>query len=332
MPHGSRYRVPLRRRREQKTDYQARKAFVVSHKPRLVARSSLKNTVAQIIVAKPIGDFVLASAHSSELVKKYGWKGATGNIPAAYLTGLLCGLKAKKNGVSEAILDLGLVSPTKGSKVFSTMAGVVDAGVTIPHNPDKIIRSRIFGYHIVEYAEGLGTPDAYAPQFSTSLAKGIAPEKTSDHFVEVRNSILTAYGMPIPKVEPRPAKAKKPEPKKPEAKKPEGKPAKVEPKAEAKPEAKKAEAKPAKAEKVEAEEKKPAAEAKKPEKAEAKKPEKAEAKPAKKPAKAAAKAEAKEPEEAEAKPAAKKAVAKPKAEKKAEPKAKKSAKTGGKKE
>ena len=29
--YGSRYRVPLRRRREQKTDYQARKAFVVSH-------------------------------------------------------------------------------------------------------------------------------------------------------------------------------------------------------------------------------------------------------------------------------------------------------------
>jgi len=56
MPHGSRYRVPLRRRREQKTDYQARKAFVVSGKPRLVARSSLKNTVAQIVVAKPHGD------------------------------------------------------------------------------------------------------------------------------------------------------------------------------------------------------------------------------------------------------------------------------------
>jgi large subunit ribosomal protein L18 len=81
MPHGSRYRVPLRRRREQKTDYQARKAFVVSHRPRLVARSSLKNTVAQIVVAKPIGDFVLASAHSKELVKTYSWKAATGTSP-----------------------------------------------------------------------------------------------------------------------------------------------------------------------------------------------------------------------------------------------------------
>ena len=75
MVHGSRYRVQLRRRREQKTDYQARKGFVVSGRARLVARSSLKNTVAQIIIAKPHGDEVLASAHSHELMKKYGWKG-----------------------------------------------------------------------------------------------------------------------------------------------------------------------------------------------------------------------------------------------------------------
>ena len=211
MPHGSRYRVPLRRRREQKTDYQARKAFVVSGKPRLVARSSLKNTVAQIVVAKPHGDEVLASAHTRELVQKYGWKAATGNIPASYLTGLLCGLKAKKNGVSEAILDLGLVSPTKGSKVFSTLSGVVDAGIAIPHSTDKIIKERTVGYHIQDYAESLGAPEEYKPKFSTYAAKGLSPEKFSEHFVEVRNSILTTFGMPIPKAELRPTKPKKPE-------------------------------------------------------------------------------------------------------------------------
>src|SRR5512136_829645 len=208
MPHGSRYRVPLRRRREQKTDYQARKAFIVSHKPRLVARSSLKNTVAQIVVAKPIGDQVLAAAHSHELVKKYGWKAATGNIPTAYLTGLLCGLKAKKNGVSEAILDLGLVSPTKSSKVFATMSGVVDAGVAIPHSEEKIIKDRNRGYHIQDYAESLGAPEEYAPKFSTLKAKGLAPEKFTDHFFEVRNSMLTAFGVAIPRPEPRAAKPK----------------------------------------------------------------------------------------------------------------------------
>jgi large subunit ribosomal protein L18 len=325
MPHGSRYRVPLRRRREQKTDYQARKAFIVSHRPRLVARSSLKNTVAQIVVAKPIGDFVLASAHSKELVKTYGWKAATGNIPAAYLTGLLCGLKAKKNGVTEAILDLGLVSPTKGSKVFSTLSGVVDAGVTIPHNPEKILKERIRGDHIVEYAESIGSAEEYAPKFSTSLAKGLSPTEFGEHFDKVKTDIFAAFGVTW-KPEPKPVKVAKAQVK-PEAKKAEAKPVKAEVKAKPEVEAKKPEEKPAEA-------------------VVAKKPEKPAAKPkaeVKKPAKAEVKVETKaeaevKAEEPEAKPAAKsatkKAPAKPKAEKKTAAKeagAKPAKKTGGKK-
>ena len=193
MAHGSRYRVPLRRRREKKTDYKARKGFVVSGKPRLVARSSLKNTTAQIIEAKPLGDIVLASAHSNELVKKYGWKAATGNLPTAYLTGLLCGLKGKKKGISNAILDLGLVSPTKGSKVFATLSGVVDAGIEIPFDSEKIVEERIRGEHIAEYAEALGQPEEYAPQFSTYLAKKLSPEKLEEHFKKTKTEILESF-------------------------------------------------------------------------------------------------------------------------------------------
>ncbi len=340
MPHGSRYRVPLRRRREQKTDYQARKAFVVSGKPRLVARSSLKNTVTQIIVAKPHGDEVLASAHTRELVKKYGWKAATGNIPAAYLTGLLCGLKAKKNGISEAILDLGLVSPTKGSKVFSTLSGVVDAGVAVPHSTEKIIKERTVGYHIQDYAESLGAPEEYKPKFSTYTAKGLNPEKLSDHFVEVRNSILTAFGMPLPKPEPRPVKAKKPEQPKPvKAGKPEAKvapapPVKVEAKPVAKVEAKKAEVaepKPKAAPQVAPEAKAPVAEAKAEAKPKASKTPKAKPAPKKAaPSKVKAeKAETKAKPEAKPKRARKKSEAE-KASSEAAPKPAK--KTGGKKE
>jgi large subunit ribosomal protein L18 len=337
MPHGSRYRVPLRRRREKKTDYQARKGFVVSGRSRLVARSSLKNTVAQIIIAKPQGDLVLAAAHSHELVKKYGWKAATGNIPAAFLTGLLCGLKAKKNGVSEAILDLGLVSPTKGSKVFATMSGVVDAGIVIPHTEEKIINDRNRGYHIQDYAETLGVPEEYAPKFSTLKAKGLAPEKFSDHFFEVRNAILTEFGMPIPKPEPRAAKPKpKPIPK--PAPKPEVKPAVAEAKpavAPAKaPEAKKPEvkSKPVEA-KPEVTKHAPKAEPtpKVKEEAEEKPKAKPKAKPAiKKAATAKGKAaKAEKAEEAEAEPEEKPKRA---AKKKPEAKEVKSAKkTGGKK-
>jgi large subunit ribosomal protein L18 len=304
MVHGSRYRVQLRRRREQKTDYQARKGFVVSGRARLVARSSLKNTVAQIIIAKPHGDEVLASAHSHELLKKYGWKGATGNIPAAYLTGLLCGLKAKKNGVSAAILDLGLVSPTKGSKVFSTMSGVVDAGIEIPHSPEKIVKDRTRGFHIQDYAETLGSYEEYKPKFSTSCAKGLNPAKFNEHFVEVRNSILTAFGSPIPAPEARTAKPKKAEPK--------PQPVKGE-----KPQAKKVEAPAAKAEV------KPLS-AKKPETAEVAevKPKVTEAKvPAKVETKPKPKVEERE-EEVEVKPKAKASKAKPAAKKAAPAKAK----------
>jgi large subunit ribosomal protein L18 len=207
MAGSSRYRVKLRRRREQKTDYQARKGFIVSGRSRLVARSSLKHTIAQIIVAKAHGDEVLASAHSKELQNKYGWKGATGNVPAAYLTGLLCGLEAKKNGVRGAILDLGLVSPTKGSKVFATLSGVVDAGIEIPHDEEKIIKERIEGEHIVQYAKSLGDKEAYAPKFSKYLASKLSPDTLDEHFAKVKADIMAAFGVNV-KTEAKPEKKK----------------------------------------------------------------------------------------------------------------------------
>jgi large subunit ribosomal protein L18 len=193
MVKWSRYRVPLRRRREHKTDYQARKAFVVSGKPRLVARCSLKNAVAQIVTAKPNGDEVLASAHSRELIKSFSWKAATGNTPAAYLTGYLCGLRAKEKGVSEAILDIGLVFPTKGSKVFTILQGVVDAGIEMPYDKEKIVESRLKGDHIVKYAKSLGEPETYAPKFSKLLERKLQPEKISEHFTMVKTEITNSF-------------------------------------------------------------------------------------------------------------------------------------------
>ena len=97
MAKKANYRVQLRRRREGKTDYQARKALVTSRKPRLVTRASNKNVEVQIIIAKPHGDEVLASANSRELIKTYGWKAPTGNIPAAYLTGFLCWFESQSS-------------------------------------------------------------------------------------------------------------------------------------------------------------------------------------------------------------------------------------------
>ncbi len=191
MAKNASYRVQLRRRREGKTDYQARKALVTSRKPRLVTRGSLKNIEAQIIVAKPHGDEVRVSANSRELIKSYGWKAPTGNIPAAYLTGLLVGLKAKAAGITEAILDLGLVSPTKGSRTFAVLSGVVDAGVEVPHSEEKIVKERMKGEHIAKYAKNLGSgSEEYTAKFSQYTANGVAPEKIAEHFAKVKADIM----------------------------------------------------------------------------------------------------------------------------------------------
>ncbi len=228
MAKGSNYRVQLRRRREGKTDFQARKALVISGKPRLVARVSNKNTEVQIINAKTHGDIVLVSANSRELIKKYGWKAPTGNIPAAYLTGLLCGLKAKAAGINEAILDIGLVSPTKGSKIFSVLGGVVDAGVEVPHSEEKIVKERIKGEHIAKYAKSLEVgSEEYAAKFSQYTAKGVAPEKIVEHVSKVKADVVASFKgakvaeeEPAPKAAPeKPAKAKEaPKPAAPKAK------------------------------------------------------------------------------------------------------------------
>jgi large subunit ribosomal protein L18 len=194
MAKNARYRVKLRRRREGKTDYQARKALVVSGKPRIVARHTIKNVSAQVVVAKPHGDAVLAAAHSSELKKKFGWKASTGNVPSAYLTGLLCGLRAKKEGVAEAVLDIGLISPTKGSRLFATLSGVLDAGVEVPHSEEKLAKERTNGVHIALYAKKLGAgSESYSAKFSAYLARNFAPEKLPEHFSQVRADIINSF-------------------------------------------------------------------------------------------------------------------------------------------
>jgi large subunit ribosomal protein L18 len=196
------YRVHLRRRREGKTDYQARKALVASRKPRLVTRASIKNVEVQIIIAKPHGDEVLVSTNSRELIKSYGWRAPTGNIPASYLTGLLCGVKAKAAGIKEAILDIGLVSPTKGSKIFAVLSGVVDAGVEVPHSEEKIVKERMKGEHIAKYAKSLGTgSEEYTARFSQYTAQGVAPEKIVEHFTKVKADIIAvSKGAKLPEV------------------------------------------------------------------------------------------------------------------------------------
>jgi large subunit ribosomal protein L18 len=119
-------------------------------------------------------------AHSQDLAE-YGWEAPAGNMPAAYLTGLLAGLRAAEAGVDEAVLDIGLNSPTPGSKVFAVQEGAIDAGLDIPHNDDVLAEwPRTRGEHIAEYAkqqDGL-----YSGEFDAT--------ELPAHFDELRETLL----------------------------------------------------------------------------------------------------------------------------------------------
>jgi len=196
MARGPAYTVPYRRRREGKTDYKLRKKLIISKMPRLVVRKTNKHIITQLVEATVIGDIVITSAHSQELRKKYGWLGDLNNLPAAYLTGLLCGLRAVDKGVKKAILDIGLHTPSRGAAVFAAMKGFVDAGVEVPHDESILPNeSRIRGEHIAKYAEMLSSekPEEYSKRFSEYLFRKLPPENLPEHFEETKKKILTDF-------------------------------------------------------------------------------------------------------------------------------------------
>jgi large subunit ribosomal protein L18 len=146
MATSPRTRVPFRRRREGRTNYRTRLALLKSQETRLVVRRTNGNVIVQFVDWTQGGDAVKATAVAQEL-KKMGWEGSAKNTPAAYLTGLLAGKRAAQAGVESAVLDIGRHTPTKGSRVFAALKGVLDAGIDVPHGGEDIYPSeeRLFG-------------------------------------------------------------------------------------------------------------------------------------------------------------------------------------------
>ena len=90
-----RFQVKFKRRREGKTDYQARQFLSFQHKNkyntpkyRFVVRFTSSNVICQVIYPSLQGDKVFAQAQSREL-PRYGVEYGLTNYPAAYATGLL---------------------------------------------------------------------------------------------------------------------------------------------------------------------------------------------------------------------------------------------------
>ena len=152
MATSARYFVPFRRRKEGRTDYYQRLRLIISRRPRFVVRKTTGQIIVQLIVAEMTGDRTLVSATSGEL-SKFGYTGYTRNTPAAYLTGMLCAIRAQKAGYEGGILDIGLNRATKGSRVFAALKGAIEAGFDIPYGetilPDD---DRVKGVHIAAYA------------------------------------------------------------------------------------------------------------------------------------------------------------------------------------
>jgi large subunit ribosomal protein L18 len=146
---GPRYKVPFRRRRDGQTDYRVRLKLLKSDRPRAVVRLSNRRVLVAVTTYDPTGDRVLAAAESPELTKIGFPISGQAATPAAYLTGYLAGLRAKKAGATVAVLDAGLRHPTDGGRLLGVLKGLLDAGLEIPHGETDFPKAdRLNGKHL----------------------------------------------------------------------------------------------------------------------------------------------------------------------------------------
>jgi len=177
MAHNATHVVPHRRKREGKTDYRKRLTLLKSRQIRLVIRKTNTQLIAQLVEYVPAGDIIVAQAKSTDL-KKMGWEVNNGNIPEAYLVGLLIAKRAEAKNIKKAIVDTGLHTHIVGSKIYAVVKGCVDGGIEIPVSeeafPDE---KRINGQHISEYATALKSEnnERYQMQFGRYIKAKVDP-------------------------------------------------------------------------------------------------------------------------------------------------------------
>jgi large subunit ribosomal protein L5e len=235
-----RYQVKYRRRREGKTDYRARRKLIIQAKNkyntpkyRLIVRFTNKDIICQIAMAKLCGDVVLSAAYAHEL-KNYGLPVGYTNYASAYATGLLLarrhltklGLASKYEGKTEitgedwhynrkelgdgpkpfrALLDVGLVKTSTGSRVFAALKGAIDGGIDVPHSEKRfagynsegkslnaeVLRKYLFGGHVADYMRALqdSDPEKYKKQFSHYVAAKIGADDLEGVYKKVHAAI-----------------------------------------------------------------------------------------------------------------------------------------------
>ena len=181
MAKGKKYTVMIKRKRENRTDYRKRIKYLKSNKFRLIIRPALNSLTMQIVSSDPSGDKIILTVVSKDL-KKIGWDYHLGNIPSSYLTGFLLAKKAK---VKDVVLDLGLYTPVKGSRLYAALKGVVDGGLNVPHSPEVFTsEDAITGKIILGFFNSKVEKNKYL--FSKKDPKDITKK-----FEEIKNKILS---------------------------------------------------------------------------------------------------------------------------------------------
>ena len=210
-------------------------------KYRLIVRFTNTDVICQIAYSKIRGDIVMTAAYSHEL-PRYGLPVGLTNYSAAYATGLLLarrhltkfGLattyvgKEKVTGEYwkyggpededdnivqyeegpkpfKALLDVGLVRTTRGSRVFAAMKGAADGGLDIPHSPSRFIgydvkketldskklRKHLLGGHVSDYMKKLqkDDPEKFKKQFNSYITNKIEPAGLEAMYTKVHAAI-----------------------------------------------------------------------------------------------------------------------------------------------
>jgi len=162
-----RYQVQKRRRRQGKTDFQARRKMIRqdkikynNKKYRLIVRFTNTKVICQVAYATIGGDKIVSQATSRELTN-FGVPVGHKNYAAAYCTGLLVARRTLKKfgqesikGVAEingeeyhvedeeegeakpfkVILDVGIRRTCVGARMWGALKGAADGGLHVPHN------------------------------------------------------------------------------------------------------------------------------------------------------------------------------------------------------
>jgi large subunit ribosomal protein L18 len=189
---SSHYVQVFRRRREGKTDYRKRKGIIIGKAPFVAVHVSGKYIYSQILKPSPSGDLTVAAASSRDLVKKFGWKGSTKNLPSAYLTGYYLGQLAEGHNLKEAVVYSGVGRFVHGSRIASVISGARDAGLEIQVDEESLPdEKRISGKHIADYSIKLEKEDNEKRDriFSKLLSSNLNPSEYPSHFETVKAKI-----------------------------------------------------------------------------------------------------------------------------------------------